>query len=165
VSDARLPKPPVDVPANASPSVLAPRFRDAVQRVFIEMRKAGFDPVISESLRTPERQSYLFGFGRKYDDGRGIVTKAPNCDLSWHCFGLAVDVISAKYGWDAPPEFWRALAAAAKDEGLVSGSTFTDADLPHVQWGSPMLKTPSPRAASLRESGGNAAVWRVVGAA
>jgi hypothetical protein len=163
VNVVRLPKPPTEVPATNSPSLLAPRFRDAVQRMFVELRKAGFDPIIAESYRTPERQAYLFGFGRQYDDGRGVVTKAPNCDLSWHCFGLAVDVISAKDGWDNP-SFFRALKAAAKDEGLMAGATFSRPDLPHVQWGRPMLLTPSPRAVALRASGGIEAVWRVVGA-
>lgn len=160
-----LPKPPAEVKAVNSPSVLAPRFRDALQRVFIELRKAGFDPVIAESFRSDARQRYLFGFGRLYDDGRGVVTKAPSCDFSWHCFGLAADVISVAHGWDAPAEFWRALAVAAKDEGLLSGARFSEPDKPHVQWGRPMLVTPSPRAVALRASSGVEAVWRAVGAA
>lgn len=159
-----LPKPPAEVPACNSPSVLAPRFRDAVQRMFVALRKAGYDPIIAESLRTPERQKFLFGFGRDYDDGRGIVTKAPDCDTSWHCFGLAVDVTSQSQGWDNPA-FFRALAAAARDEGLVCGDRWTHPDRPHVQWGSPMRVTPSDNAVKLRAAGGNEAVWRAVGAA
>lgn len=159
-----LPKPPVEIPVIKSPSVLAPRFRDAVQRMFVELRKAGFDPTIAESFRSPARQAYLYGFGRDYDDGRGIVTQA-RAGSSWHEFGLAVDVISAKLGWDAPAEFWRALAVAARDEGLIAGAGFSHPDRPHVQWGRPMLLSPSPRALALREAGGIEAVWRVVGAA
>lgn len=164
MSTARLPKPPVEVPSVNSPSVLAPRFRDAVQRMFAELRRAGFDPVIAESMRSAARQRFLYGFGRTYDDGRGIVTHAADCDTSWHCFGLAIDVISQKHGWESA-EFFRALRAAAEHEGLIAGASFSDPDLPHVQWGRPMRRRPSPAAAALRASGGNEAVWRVVGAA
>lgn len=158
-----LPKPPAEVKAINSPSVLAPRFRDALQRMFIELRKAGFDPIIDESFRSDARQRFLYGFGRDYDDGRGVVTHAADCTASWHCFGLAVDVVSAAHGWDNPA-FFRALGAAAKDEGLSWGGNWTTPDLPHVQWGRPMLQAPSPRAVALRTSGGVEAVWRVVGA-
>jgi hypothetical protein len=159
-----LPKPPREISADRDLAKLAPRFRAAVERVLAEMRRAGFQPAVVEALRTPERQEYLFGFGRSYDDGRGVVTQASTADWSWHGYGLAVDIVCAKRAWDAPPEFWRALGAAARDEGLVWGGDWKMRDLPHVQWGAPMRQAPSARAPKLRDEGGLEAVWRAVGA-
>jgi peptidoglycan L-alanyl-D-glutamate endopeptidase CwlK len=162
---AKLPKPPREVPACCALDVLAPRFRAAVERMLVAMREAGYTPRVAETLRTPERQSFLYGFGRDYDDGRGVVTKAPTSDTSWHGYGLAVDVVCAKRGWSAPDEFWRCLGAAARDEGLEWGGGWKFRDLPHVQWGKPMALAPSARAVALRDEGGLPAVWRAVGAA
>lgn len=160
-----LPKPPAEVPVCRELSVLAPRFRLALGRALAEMHRLGFDPVVAETLRTPERQRFLYGFGRKYDDGRGIVTQVPTADLSWHGYGLAVDVISRAHAWGAPPAFWTTLRAAVEHEGLVSGAAWAMRDLPHVQWGAPMRRSPSPRAAVLRDTQGLDALWRDVGAA
>jgi hypothetical protein len=136
------------------------------------MQANGHDPVVWETLRTHERQHYLYGFGRDYDDGRGIVTHSRSADETWHGFGLAADVISASKRWDAPDDFWRALERAAEAEGLVCGGDWDGDDLtterfsdrPHVQWGRPMRRSPSPRAARLFAAGGYPAVWRDVGA-
>jgi hypothetical protein len=168
-----IPRPPAEIPACTNTLTLAPRFREAVFRALQRMRQLGHDPVIAETLRTNERQQYLFGFGRDYDDGRGVVTHSRNADETWHAFGLAVDVISQSRGWGAPEEFWRDLEAGAKAQGLVSGRDWDgDAatkeefiDSPHIQWGKPMRRSPSPRAARLFAQGGYQAVWREVGAA
>jgi hypothetical protein len=137
------------------------------------MRTWGHDPIVAETLRTDARQQYLFGFGRDYDDGRGVVTHSRTADETWHAFGLAVDVISASKAWDASEQFWSDLEVAAELEGLVSGRDWDgdDAttegfiDSPHIQWGKPMRRSPSPRAARLFALGGYQAVWREVGAA
>lgn len=161
---SRLPKPPAEVPVCRELAVLAPRFRLALARALAEMHRLGFDPIVAETLRTPERQRFLYGFGRLYDDGRGIVTKAPTAEQSWHGYGLAADVISASRKWGASAAFWQTLRAAAEGEGLVSGAAWPMADKPHVQWGAPMRKSPSPRAAVLRDTQGIEALWREVGA-
>lgn len=164
MTKARLPKPPAEPARHTSMDELAPRFSAAVGRLLVEHRKAGFDPIVYEALRTDERQAWLWGFGRDYDDPdpRGEVTNARNGDLSWHKYGLAVDIISASKGWDATAAFWNALGAAARDEGLAWGGDWRRKDLPHVQWGKPMVVTPSWRAMRLRREGGNPAVWREV---
>lgn len=165
---------PAEVPVVRDVSVLAPRFRSAIDRVLATMRGLGLDPIVTETLRTHERQAFLYGFGRTYDDGRGIVTYSQDADETWHGFGLAVDIISAAKRWHAPPEFWDALGRAAARERLRWGGDWdmdgnpkneTFRDLPHVQWGSPMRRSPSPRAARLLVTHGVDAVWREVGAA
>lgn len=154
---------------------LAPRFRAKVERVLQGLRDAGFDPIVFESLRTDERQWYLYGFGRDYNDGRvedgQFVTNSQDGDETWHHFGLAVDIVSRSKLWRAPNEFWKKLHQLARANGLVSGADWDndgymdDWDKPHIQWGPPMRRSPSPRAARLEAQGGNAAVWREVGAA
>jgi hypothetical protein len=141
---------------------LAPRFRAALYRALEQHRRAGHDSVIFETIRTNERQRWLYGFNRDYDDGRGQVTGARTADLSWHIYGLAADVISRSKGWDASAAFWRDLGSAARDEGLAWGGDWLRKDLPHIQWGKPMRDTPSVRAVKLRRQGGNPAVWREV---
>lgn len=158
--------------------VLAPKFRLEVDRVIHDLVHDGLDAVVYETLRTNERQAYLFGFGRLYSDGRGVVTHSRTADQTWHGFGLAADIISRKHGWDAPAAFWQALGDRARARGLRWGFDWdmdgvpTDADpderfadRPHVQWGAPMRRSPSPRAVQLRATGGLEAVWREVGAA
>lgn len=157
-----LPPPPREVSSDSSLDDVAPKFRAAIERVLARMAALGKPAVVAESLRTNEREEYLYGFGRKYDDGRGIVTHCRDCTQSWHCFGLAVDIVHAKLAWDAPASFWQALRECAEAEGLVSGAQFTHPDLPHVQWGHPMRLTPSAHALELQREGGNEAVWREV---
>jgi hypothetical protein len=163
---AKLPPPPKEIPVNRSLDVLAPRFRARVHMVVAGMVGLGLDAYVFETLRTNERQSYLYGFGRRYDDGRGVVTHSVDADESWHHYGLAVDIISESKGWDAPPKFWRVLGETARGSGLHWGGDWKSfQDLPHVQWGSPMRQSPSPRAARLFAEGGFKAVWKEVGAA
>lgn len=165
------------VPAEVRPvrdlAVLAPRFRSALERVLATMRGLGFEPVVVETLRTGERQRYIYGFGRTYDDGRGIVTHSADWDETWHGYGLAADVVCAKSFWAAPDEFWSALGRACARERLTWGGDWNGdgdsrdekfVDRPHIQWGPPMRRSPSPRAARLVADGGPPAVWREVGA-
>lgn len=160
-----LPEPPAEPPVIRDLECLAPGFRAKLTRMLAHLSSLGFDPVIAESCRTDERQAWLYGFGREYDDGRGVVTHADTGDHGWHKFGLAVDVISLAHGWDAPAEFWKALGGCAHVEGLAWGGDWHQADLPHIQFGAPMRAAPSPRAAELYASGGVHAVWQAVGAA
>ena len=112
-----LPRPERDVPAIRTLDGLAPQFRTALCLLLAHVP----DAMIAETLRTPERQSFLYGFGRDYDDGRGIVTHAPTNLTSWHGYGLAADVIHGTRGWDASEAWFRAMGAAAKRVGLFWG--------------------------------------------
>jgi hypothetical protein len=50
---------------------------------------------------------------------------------SRHLQGEAADVVHAQLGWNAPPEFWEELRAAAEAEGLQIGPP--SYDVAHVQ--------------------------------
>jgi hypothetical protein len=141
----------------------APKFAQAVFKVLAEMQEAGFDPQVYETLRTKERQDWLAGFGREYDDGRGIITHATSVYTTWHGFGCAADIISYAKQWDASANFWDALSRSAIAHGLASGASWQMKDLPHIQIGPPARTTPSVRARQLLDSGGLIAVWQEVG--
>ena len=173
---SRLPDPPPEVPADADTAKLAPRFAEKVLDLIAKMQRCGHDPVVLEAFRSDERQAWLYGFGREYDDGRGNVTGAPTGAKSWHRYGLAVDVVSKSKGDSPPPAFWDALRTIAEELRLTSGDDWDRdgirverdadehrADLPHVQWWTPgMHVTPSDHAWRLLQSQGVEAVWREV---
>lgn len=140
----------------------APKFADQINRVLERMENAGHDPVVYEALRSEARQTWLFGFGREYDDGRGIVTHASTARLGWHLFGLAVDIISEQHGWDSPA-FFAALKEAYEAEGVVAGASWQMKDMPHGQWAK-CRTTPSQESSTLYDAGGMPAVWAAVGA-
>lgn len=155
-------------------SGLAPLFRVRVEAVLSDMVAWGFDPWVFETLRTDARQRFLFGFGRTWDDGRGVVTRSETALDTWHGYGLAVDIIDRKLLWKADRWFWETLGLSAQRHGLVWGADWNAngrsddeglVDRPHIQWGAPMRRSPSVRAAELLRSGGMPAVWREVRAA
>lgn len=131
---------------------LAPKFRAALLFVLPDLAD-----LVRETWRSDQRQRWLYGFGRQYDDDRGVVTNAPDDSASWHCFGLAVDLIE-------PPG--PAVQGGLRGVNIALGMDWpTFKDYPHLQWGAPMRRSPSSRAMALYESGGFAAVWAEVGAA
>lgn len=151
---------PPEPQAIASLTGLAPLFRGRVEQLLNRVT----DAVVLESLRTDKRQQWLWGFGRLYDDGRGIVTNARTCRTSWHFYGLAVDV-GQREGKDTP-DWYRSLIDAVHSLGLRSGLDWSGSlnDRPHVQWGDPMRNSPSPHAYALYLTGGSQSVWKAVGA-
>jgi len=173
-SGLALPAAPVEVAVDRTLHALAPRFRERVEAVVADLEAWGFDPWIFETTRSNERQQFLHGFGRRYDDGRGIVTYSETNSDTWHGYGLAVDIISRVHHWKANKWFWDTLGLSARRHGLVWGADWNSngrsdderfQDRPHIQWGRPMRRSPSSTAARLLREGGMARVWREVGAA
>lgn len=160
----KLPAPPPEIPAIHTVDGLAPKFLKALSDALADLVGMGWRPILRETLRTDERAKWLYGFGRDYDDGRGIVTNAPNALKTWHHYGLAADVGDRRYdAGSEPAEFFQALGKCAKQNGLAWGGDWRMADQPHVQWGAPMRVSPSDEAANLLQ-GGVDAVWRAVNA-
>lgn len=155
---------PPEVPVVRDLALLAPGFRERVERMLRDL-EGGLPEWPFETLRTAERQAFLYGFGRTYDDGRGPVTKARTHLTTWHGYGLAIDVVEKDATpWDAPPTFWNAIGAAAERHGLVWGGRWKRADLPHVQWGA-CPTSPTAADARLAAAEGILAVQRKYGAA
>lgn len=156
---------PPEPPVIQTVDGLAPKFRALLGLMLADMVEKGWMPALRETLRTDQRQAWLYGFGRDYDDGRGVVTNIPTAAIDWHRYGLAADVIDRRYGDDAPEQFWTDLEHCAVARGLASGQDWIRfCDKPHVQFGHPMRASPSEEAVQLYAQGGSAAVWKAVGA-
>lgn len=162
----RLPPPPPEPAVVTSALQLAPKFRTTLADVMITLATMGWHPTIRETLRSTERAAWLYGFGREYDDGRGIVTDAHNALKTWHHYGLAADLGDRRFESGSEPErFFVDLGTITRGKGLTWGGDFPSfLDKPHVQFGPPMRLSPSDEAATLLASGGVEAVWRAVGA-
>ena len=151
---------PPEPPRETSLDGCAPKFSAQIESVLDDLAEQGFDPVVYESLRTQERQRWLHGFGRDYDDGRGIVTNVEDAQVGWHFFGLATDIISKSRGWDWP-EFFDALAKSYISHRLTAGASWQMRDMPHGQWGK-CRNSPSEISRQLYIHGGVRAVWEAV---
>jgi hypothetical protein len=122
---------------------LVPVLARIVEQILIDMRALGWNPILFETLRTPERGAYLQSIGRSKNGSR-----------SMHTLRLAADIVDGdlnnvpkmtKEGyWNAPDKFWADLEDLATKYGLTRlykvgvkpDSTDDDAeswDKPHVQ--------------------------------
>ena len=159
-----LPKPHIHVPVQSGMSGLAPLFAEALAKTVADMRLRGHQPLVFETMRTLERQRFLYGFGRTYDDPkpRGIVTHSDSNLTTWHGYGLAADIVEDdSTPWVAKPQFWNDLGECAEANGLTWGGRWKFLDLPHVQWGK-CLRSPTKHAQFLIKNGGVEAVWSAV---
>lgn len=121
--------PPEPLPVR-SLDALAPKFKQQVEAFLRSFPEAK----VVETFRTGLRSDWLYGMGRDYDDGRGIVTQAPG-GASWHNYGLAIDVIHRELGYNAPDSWWETMGKAAEAQGMVWGGRWKSfKDLPHIQW-------------------------------
>lgn len=159
-----MPKPPAEVPVTSRVTALAPKMQVAVEAIIKQMADAGHKAKVFETLRTAERQAFLYGFGRTYDDGRGTVTKVQDARKGWHFYGLAVDIVQNDASpWDAPQAFWQTLGKCAEANGLTWGGRWKFLDLPHSQWaGCPT--SPTALDIALAAESGIGAVWKKYGA-
>jgi hypothetical protein len=142
---------------------LAPRFRDAVQQAIADARARGLDAYVYEAYRSPALQSLYYKRGRTIIPPVKTVTNARSNLYSWHGYGLAVDVISRRFGWDRPESWFRDVAESFRKFNCKWGGDWKMKDLPHFQWG-PCKASPSDNARALFAQGGAPAVWRAVGA-
>jgi hypothetical protein len=147
---------PREPPVQKGLDGVAPALRRQIEAVLADVP----DAVIAESLRTRARCEWLYGFGRMYDDGRGLVTHATYYS-GWHPMGLAVDCVHRVHGWDASPTFWQTLGDAAQAHGLTWGGRWKMRDLPHVQWGG-MPATPQAWHHDAMHDGTVESVWALV---
>lgn len=166
------------IPANTSLDLLAPKVRLAADRVLAGMAAAGFKAVQFDTLRTNDRQGFLYGKGRTAeqleavgvktvfawpDCPDGIVTKAPKADQSWHGAGCAFDVVeNDKSPWNAPQAFWNTLGTLARANGLAWGGDWRFLDLPHCQ-ARILPPSPTPTDRLLLAKNGVSAIWSKYG--
>jgi hypothetical protein len=103
-----------------------------------EAAKQGYDLRITEGMRTIDRQNELYAQGRTKPGS--IVTNAKGGD-SWHNYGLAIDVVDRKLGYNLTDSRWAQLGDIGSACGLKWGGTFSSfKDMPHFQYmGNPPL--------------------------
>lgn len=155
---------PPEPPRITALAPLPDKFETRVRAVLADLAAHGQPSFVREAQRTAERQAWLYGFGRQYDDGRGRVTNVRDPRNGWHFYLLAVDIVHATLEDNAPSSYWRLLQRVAEGNGLDSGMAwprFTDP--PHVQFGG-MKRSPSSVARALYLQGGLYAVHKAVGA-
>jgi hypothetical protein len=158
-----LPRPPAEVPRIWSLDDLNPHFRARLELILADVKKER----VFETIRTDERQQFLYGFGREYDDPtpRGAVTKVATAMYGWHFYGLASDIVEDDATpWVAPNAFWQELGLAAERHGCVWGGRWKRVDLPHVQMGG-IPVSPTVRVRQVYAAEGIKGVWAHLGLA
>jgi hypothetical protein len=146
---------------NRDLALLAPKFREAVERAVAECNANGLDAYVYEGYRSDELQAVYYARGRTVKPPHKPVTNARSNLYSWHGFSLAVDVISRSKGWDRPASWFADVAAIFKKHGCRWGGDWKQVDLPHFQFGK-CKPSPSDRARELYAEGGVEAVWKAV---
>ena len=136
---------------------LAPGFAVRLFATVQAARTAGLPVAVFETLRSDDRQRWLFAAGRTRPGP--VVTGASSALRSWHGFGLAADLAfggPGRWEWPADGPEWIELETIAGRHGLRSGRAWHD--IPHFQPAN-LKAAPSSRARELLATGGLAAVW------
>lgn len=107
---------------NRDPERLLPSFADTLEVLVQRLRAQGFDPVLNEGYRSPERGAHLKSLGYSQVG-----------DKSLHVYGAAVDMLSASGGWQGSEDFWQAMGPLAEELGLVWGGRWSFYDPAHLQ--------------------------------
>jgi peptidoglycan L-alanyl-D-glutamate endopeptidase CwlK len=146
-------------------SYLAPNFAKAVLESIAECNDTNaLEAMVYETYRSNELQQAYYARGRDNPPPPAqTVTNARTNLYSWHGYGLAVDVIHTRLGWDAGDKWFRDVAEIFKKHGCKWGGDWTKPDTPHFQWGK-CKPSPSEIARDLMRTKGVEAVWEAVGA-
>jgi peptidoglycan LD-endopeptidase CwlK len=110
---------------------LQPLVERRANRVMERMEMLGHSMRIVDGYRSKERQDELYAQGRT--SAGNIVTNAKGGE-SLHNFGVAVDCVFRREGYDAPKALWQTFGKIAKEEGFEWGGDWPNfKDYPHIQ--------------------------------
>lgn len=110
---------------------IQPLVKRQAKAIIDDMLMLGHEVRIVEGYRTKERQEALYAQGRTAP-GR-IVTNA-RAGESLHNYGVAVDFVFRKEGYDASKELWETLGAIGEQHGFRWGGRWQEfIDLPHFE--------------------------------
>lgn len=127
-------------------TALHPKVVDALSATLTEAKARGLSVAMHSGLRFAEEQDKLYALGRTIinPDGKNdakpfgnVITNAQAYE-SWHCFGLAVDIVfkdeKGNWTWSKTPKQWAELGAVGEIFGLEWGGHWTRfPDFPHFQ--------------------------------
>lgn len=120
--------PPIKLPVTD----LLPLVKRQADKLVQEMELLNLPIRITEGYRSPERQNELYAQGRN-GDKRPVVTKA-KAGESLHQYGVSIDVVFRKQGYDATNDQWLAMATVAEQLGFEWGGKWNEfVDKPHLQ--------------------------------
>lgn len=132
-------------------------------RQLLELNRDGLRVGVFETLRTAERQSWLYAQGRTRKGT--IITNAPTVRTSWHGYGLAADFAfvtrEGNWTWAVSDDRWLWLAKIGQAFGLRSGYFWKSKDSPHFQPES-LRNTPSSIGQNLHKADRYRDVWRII---
>lgn len=110
---------------------LLPRVERQANIVVAEMARRGHPVRIVEGYRSKERQDELYAQGRT--EPGAIVTNARGGE-SLHNYGVAVDFVFRKEGYNASPGLWQLLGTVGVENGFSWGGDWnTFVDKPHFE--------------------------------
>lgn len=108
---------------------LKPNAKMACELFLAEAKKQGLPVLVTETLRTKERQAKLYAQGRT--TAGKIVTWTK---VSRHTRGLAWDICKNKKGEEySDAEFFKSCGAIAKKLGITWGGDWKSKDMPHFE--------------------------------
>lgn len=113
------------------PSRTTPLVQRKADAVVTEMARRGHPVRLVEGYRSFERQTELYNQGRTND--LPIVTNA-KAGESYHNYGVAVDFVFRREGYNASDSLWQLLGEVGKRQGFEWGGDWTGfVDRPHFQ--------------------------------
>ena len=112
---------------NRSLDALHPDFRERLDKWLAAATAAGYDILVYETFRSPERQQWLHDAGRKRPPfGRYLTYTMDSC----HRYGLAADLVPLRNGqanWDGYDSLYKAVSVGQ------FGLELLDFERPHIQ--------------------------------
>ena len=110
---------------------LHPKVQRAADVVITEMKRHGHEVRIVEGYRTLERQTELYNQGRTTPGA--VVTNAKS-GQSLHNYGIAVDFVFRREGYNASDTLWALLGSVGKAQGFEWGGDWSGfVDRPHFE--------------------------------
>ena len=110
---------------------LRPKVQRAADAVVAEMKRHGHPVRIVEGFRTLERQTELYNQGRTTP---GAVVTNAKAGQSLHNYGVAVDFVFRREGYNASDTLWALLGDVGKKQGFEWGGDWNGfVDRPHFE--------------------------------
>ncbi len=125
-AQAMPPQPDFNVPTKLTPLV-----ERMAANVITEMKRLGHEVRIVQGFRSIEEQNRLYAQGRTTPGA--IVTRARG-GQSFHNYGVAVDFVFRKEGYNATEALWQLLGKVGKAQGFEWGGDWKGfVDRPHFE--------------------------------